>query len=256
MGKSNKIQLHNGDCLEFMKTLEDNSIDLILTDPPYGTLNFTKPKWDNVINIEEMFFQLNRIIKKDRAILLFNQEPFSTLLKYHNLKLFKYDWVWIKNKAGGFMNANLKPLKNYENISVFSHSNTRPNKNKTGNMLYNPQNLIKERKIKKIKNNKDKESIVNQQRKDIIIESKFTNYPTQVLNFNSEKNTLHPTQKPVDLLEYLIKTYSNENDIVLDFTMGSGSTGIACLNTNRSFIGCELDENYFNIAKDRIENHK
>ena len=251
--ENNKIQLYNMDCLEFMKTLEDNSIDLILTDPPYGT---TACKWDSIIPLDSMWEQLKRIIKPNGAIVMTASQPFTTILIASNMKMFKYCWVWNKSRVTGFANAKKQPLRCIEDIVVFYRNPP----------TYNPQGLI--RINKKVKNGRSVGG--NTLRADINESAnkgslrtagseyiqEFTGYPKQILQISSEGKTVHPTQKPVTLMEYLIKTYTNEGETVLDFTMGSGSTGIACLNTNRSFIGCELDENYFKIAKDRIENHK
>ena len=239
-------KLYKGDCLEVMDRLieEGIKVDMILTDPPYGT---TACKWDNVIPFDEMWIRINELIKTNGAIVLFGNEPFSSNLRISNIKNYKYDWYWNKTKPVGFANAKKMPLKDVETISVFYKKMP----------IYNPQGLIKCEKLinnstKQIKHN----NISNQNGgpfKTKIYKQEFTNYPRQVLKFSVEYG-LHPTQKPVDLLEYLIKTYTNERDLVLDFTMGSGSTGVACLNTNRKFIGIELDEKYFNIAKDRLEN--
>ena len=234
----NDIKLLNGDCLELMKDIPDGSIDMILCDLPYGT---TACKWDTVIPFELLWEQYNRIIKDNSAIVLFGSQPFTTELNHSNLKMFRYEWIWIKNNSTGFQLANKRPLKKHEIISVFYRKQP----------TYNPQGLQVYGKINKRKSTGDNWSEMNNN--EYI--QRFTNYPTQILEFGYDKEKLHPTQKPVALLEYLIKTYTNEGDVVLDNCMGSGSTGIACLNTNRNFIGIELDENYFNIAKDRIENH-
>lgn len=233
------INLMQGDCLELMKTIPDGSVDLVLTDPPYGT---TACKWDNVIMFEPMWKQLKRIIKPNGAIVLFGSEPFSSLLRTSNLKMFKYDWVWEKEQGVNFQLCKKQPLKIHETISVFSvkYHNYFPqgliacdikksNKGKGGNLGH----LSSEDKRKEYK-------------------QEWSNYPKTIQKFNRDRG-LHPTQKPVALLEYLIKTYTQENETVLDFTMGSGSTGVACVNTNRKFIGIELDEKYFEIAKNRIE---
>ena len=234
----NDIKLLNGDCLELMKDIPDGSIDMILCDLPYGT---TACKWDTVIPFELLWEQYNRIIKDNSAIVLFGSQPFTTELNHSNLKMFRYEWIWIKNNSTGFQLANKRPLKKHEIISVFYRKQP----------TYNPQGLQVYGKINKRKSTGDNWSEMNNN--EYI--QRFTNYPTQILEFGYDKEKLHPTQKPVALLEYLIKTYTNEGDVVLDNCMGSGSTGIACVNTHRNFIGSELDENYFNIAKDRIENH-
>ena len=245
-------QLLQGDCLELMKNIPDNSIDMILCDLPYGT---TACKWDVIIPFEPMWEQYERIIKDDGAIILFCQQPFTALLISSNIKLFKYMWYWRKSRPSGFTNAKLKPLKDIEEIAIFSKGKTANGSKQ--NMKYFPQGITKSNiKWSRPKAYLNGDKGVSQARKNgklnRIIE--FTNYPRQILDYpNSNKSLLHPTQKPVELLEYLIKTYTNEGETVLDNCMGSGSTGIACIHTNRNFIGMELDETYFNIAKNRIE---
>lgn len=235
-----------GDCLERMKEIPDGSIDLILTDPPYGT---TACKWDSVIPFEPMWKQLKRIIKPNGAIVLFGSESFSSMLRCSNLKMFKYDWVWNKTKPQGFLNAKARPLVEHELIHVFS-SGTCTSTSKT--MTYNPQGLIN---VDVLLKNTDTESMGKAKSRKLGSEYKQTqsNYPRSILRYAHDQSKLHPTQKPVALLEYLIKTYTQEGETVLDFTFGSCSTGIACLNTNRKFIGVEMNEGYFDIAKDRIE---
>lgn len=246
------FDLYCGDCLEVMSTLPDNSVDMVLTDPPYGT---TACKWDSVIPFGPMWEQLKRVTKKNGSIVLFGQEPFSSRLRVSNIENFKYDWYWRKSRPSGFTNAKLKPLKDIEVISVFSDGMTA--NGSKNNMAYNPQGLKDcNQKWSRPKIYEGSDRGVSPSRKNHklnrVIEK--TGYPRQVLDFaNSNKDVLHPTQKPVALMEYLIKTYTNEGEVVLDFTMGSGTTGVACKNLNRSFIGIELDEDYFNIAKSRIE---
>ena len=225
------IDLLKGDCLELMKAIPSGSIDAIITDPPYGT---TACKWDSVIDFELMWEQLNRIIKPNGAVVLFGSEPFSSALRMSNIKNYKYDWVWQKRPVN-FLNAKKQPLRKTERVSVFNALN-----------VYNPQGLIKKTRINKRSNSTETNGKHGGENT-----SHYTNYPTDVLEFIGERG-LHPTQKPVELMEYLIKTYTQENETVLDFTMGSGSTGVAAKNLNRSFIGIEQDENYFNIAKERI----
>lgn len=243
------IKLLKGDCLEVMKNIPDKSIDMILCDLPYGT---TDCKWDSVIPFEPLWEQYNRIIKDNRVICLFGSEPFSTSMRISNIEYFKYDWVWLKNNITGFQHAKNMPLKNYEIISVFSKGSMgHASLLKERRMFYNPQGLIS---CEKYYNGKRRSGTLIGQRpshKDIV-KQEFTNYPKMVLNFNNESG-LHPTQKPVALLEYLIKTYTNEGETVLDNCMGSGSTGVACIDTNRKFIGIELDDKYFDIAVKRIE---
>lgn len=230
-------KLYQGDCLEVMKNIEDGSVDLILTDPPYGT---TACKWDSVIPLEPMWEQLNRIIKPNGAIVLFGSEPFSSALRMSNIKNYKYDWIWDKKQAGNVLNAKRQPLKTFENIMVF---NTK---------TYYP--IMRKGKLRK-KGGLNKQPEITGKVKLDYTTYNDEYYPTAILEFSNanKRNRLHPTQKPVALLEYLIKTYTLEGEIVLDFTMGSGSTGVAVLNTNRDFIGIELDEGYFNIAQNRLE---
>ena len=237
----NNINLYQGNCLEIMKQIKDKSIDMILCDLPYGT---TKCKWDVVIPFDKLWEQYNRIIKDNGAIVLFGSEPFSSKLRISNLRMYKYDWIWKKTKAQGFLNSKKMPLKDYENICVFYKRLP----------VYNPQGIIygnfqNDRKSKYSKG----EDIYGKEKEFGI--SHMSNFPKQIIEFSnpSGKGQLHPTQKPIELLEYLIRTYTNENDLVLDNCMGSGSTGVACKNLNRNFIGIELDENYFNIAKERID---
>ena len=230
-----KIESIQGDCLEKMKDIPDGSIDMILCDLPYGT---TKCKWDVIIPFEPLWEQYERIIKDTGAIVLFGSQPFTTALNNSNMKLYRYEWIWIKNNSTGFQLANKRPMKKHENISVFY--NKQP--------TYNPQGLQPYGKVNKRGSMGDNwdEMSSNQ------YIQKYTNYPTLLLEFSHDKEKLHPTQKSIALLEYLIKTYTNEGETVLDNCMGSGSTGVACINTNRNFIGIELDPEYFKIAEKRI----
>ena len=241
-----KIDLRQGDCLAEMDKLIEHGVkvDMILTDPPYGT---TACKWDSVIPLEPMWERINKLIKPNGAVVLFGSEPFSSALRISSIKNYKYDWVWQKSPTG-FLNAKKMPMKSVENIIVFY--NKLP--------TYNPQGITKI-KNKTIRNHSTKIertqiglSTHNGGRLKKSYVQSFTGYPNQTLVFSNDKG-FHPTQKPVPLLEYLIKTYTNEGETVLDFTMGSGSTSVACVNTNRNFIGIELDEKYFEIAKKRIE---
>ena len=233
------VNLYQGDCLQLMNNISDRSVDMILCDLPYGT---TACKWDNVIPFEPLWEQYNRIIKDNGAICLFGSEPFSSALRMSNIKNFKYDWIWNKKLAGNGILAKKQPLKIHEIVSVFNSG------------IYIPQ-MTKGRYRKKMTGGiKESEitggnSVVDEYSNDLY-------YPKTILEYgigNMRKGRLHPTQKPVALLEYLIKTYTNEEDTVLDNCMGSGSTGVACKNLNRNFIGIELDENYFKIAKERID---
>jgi len=239
------IKFIHGDCLEEMPKLADKSIDMILCDLPYGT---TACKWDIVIPFDKLWEQYNRIIKPKKCIALFGSEPFSSSLRYSNLENYKYDWYWNKGKAGNFVQAKRMPLKLIECISIFSTGGKMPE--------YFP---IEIDRIKPITRGVPSESgqIKNLNAaipsRNKYAETYFTKKPTTLVNFGCVRKTIHPTQKPVALMEYLINTYTNEGETVLDNCMGSGSTGVACINTNRNFIGIEKEEKYFNIAKKRIE---
>jgi len=240
--KSENVWLMQGDCLERMKEIPDGSVDMVLTDPPYGT---TACKWDSVIPFEPMWEQLKRVIKPNGAIVLFGSEPFSSALRMSNIKQYKYDWTWDKVTAKGHLVAKIRPMQQTEVISVFG----------VGKIKYKP--IMTEREVarKDVDSEYSRTELVGGEttkKQSKIVRTQ--RYPKTILTFSnaSQKNKLHPTQKPVALMEYLIKTYTNEGDTVLDFTMGSGTTGVACVNTNRNFIGIELDEGYFKIAQDRI----
>lgn len=240
-----KIDLYKGDCLEIMDRLISDGVvvDAIITDPPYGT---TACKWDSVIPFDEMWLRLNKLIKPNGAIVLFGSEPFSSLLRVSNLKNYKYDWIWDKKIPSGMCNAKIMPMKQSENISVFIK----------GKNFYNPQMAKRDIPIKSGGMTGSLSAGAKGLKK---LETKVydTKYPTTHLVFDKiRKGSLHPTQKPVALMEYLIKTYTNKNELVLDFTMGSGTTGAACKNLNRKFIGIELDEKYFTIASERINKPK
>ena len=230
------IDIRQGDCLELMTEIPDTSIDMILCDLPYGT---TRNKWDSVIPLNKLWKQYERIIKDNGAIVLFSQMPFSAELVHSNLKLFKYEWIWEKDNGTGFLNAKKMPLKIHENILIFYKKLP----------IYNPQMRtgFKPYKCKQGRHSTN----YGAYEQGHITESNGERYPIDIIKFKKDSG-LHPTQKPVALLEYLIKTYTNEGDTVLDNCMGSGSTGVACVNTNRNFIGYELNEKYFEIAEKRI----
>jgi site-specific DNA-methyltransferase (adenine-specific) len=236
------LNLIHGDCLEVMKTLPDDSIDAIITDPPYGT---TACKWDSVIPFEPMWEQLKRIIKPNNAIVLFGSQPFTSALIMSNPKMFKYEWIWEKNVASNFMQYKFMVAKKHENVLIFSKGKTKYNP-----IMEDKSELSIQRMKYKFKDRKQSEHYKTDISKDRSNRQEKM-YPTSVKKFNREVG-LHPTQKPIALMEYLIKTYTDENDFVLDFTMGSGTTGVACKNLNRNFIGIELDKDYFEIAKQRI----
>lgn len=232
-----KIDLRHGDCLEIMKDIPDKSIDMILCDLPYGT---TACKWDIVIPFGSLWEQYNRIIKDNGAIVLFSKQPFTTELIHSNLKNFKYSLVWKKDNHDNPLMAKKRFLNITEDINVFYKKQC----------TYNPQGIIKVNKVTKQGRG---ESLSQKNTRKTEYLQEYTNYPKNILEFKRDLPNIHPTQKPIALLEYLIKTYTNENDTVLDNCMGSGSCGVAAINTGRNFIGIELDETYFNIAKERIE---
>lgn len=240
-------KIHNMDCLEGMKLIKDKSIDAIICDLPFG---ITSCKWDMVIPFEPLWEQYKRIIKDNGAIVLFGSQPFTSALIMSNPKWFRYEWIWQKNKSTGFLNAKKQPLNDHETISVFSKKTC----------VYNPQMTIAEKTYKRGKIIRSKEKNIQQsdcygEQKTFIQEDSGLRYPKRIIYFNnnSTQNQLHPTQKPVALIEYLIKTYTNENELILDNCMGSGSTAIAAINTNRNYIGFELDKGYYDIALKRIE---
>ena len=245
-------KLYNGDCLEIMDRLIEEGIifDMILTDPPFGT---TACKWDNVIPFNKMWERVNKLIKDNGAVVLFGSEPFSSNLRISNIKNYRYDLIWEKEQGTDFGNVNRKPLKAHENISIFYKKQPTYNPQFTKGKPYTDKRTNKREMA--IKNNKLEHRNIIFNSETIPIENKGTRYPTTVIKVSREKGSMsgyHPTQKPINLLEWLIKTYTNEGDLVLDFTMGSGSTGVACMNLNRKFIGIEIDEKYFDIANERM----
>lgn len=248
--QKNKVLL--GDCLELMKDIPNESIDMILCDLPYGT---TACKWDSIIPFEALWEQYERIIKSNGAIVLTASQPFTSALIISNIKLFKYCWIWQKSKVGNIFNCKNAPQKNYEDITVFSKSNIA-NGSKIL-MKYNPQDLIKIDKTRSnISKGRNNTTIgFRPSRNDNEYKQEYTNYPKQILQFNSEQG-LHPTQKPTKLFEYLIKTYTNIGDLVLDNCAGSGTTAIACMNTDRNYILMEKEQSYFEIINTRIEKLK
>ena len=229
-----------GDCLDRMSDIPEGSVDMVLADPPYGT---TACKWDSIIPLEPMWEHLKRVIKPKGAIVMTASQPFTTTLIASNMKMFKYCWVWDKKKAGNIFLAKTQPMKVHEDIVVFGV--------KTPN--YYPI-MVKRNKIKKSKNYGTGEAIGGSRGKEEKIYTYTHKNPISILEASnaSQKGKKHPTQKPVAMMEYLIKTYTNEGETVLDFTMGSGTTGVACINTGRRFIGIERDDKYFQIALDRI----
>ena len=236
--KEDNLWLMKGDCLERMKEIPNGSVDMVLADPPYGT---TACKWDSVIPLEPMWVELKRIIKPSGAIVLFGAEPFSSVLRCSNLKMYKYDWYWDKVKPSGHLNARHRPMNLVETISVFCNGKTS----------YFPIMEKQPMRISKnyISNKKDQYGD-----EKCVVKHIDEKHPKQIISISNanQSGKVHPTQKPVALMEYLIKTYTNEKETVLDFTMGSGTTGAACVNTKRNFIGIERDDKYFDISVKRI----
>ncbi len=234
--------LIHGDCLSKLKNIPSGSVDMILADPPYGT---TACKWDSIIDLDRLWPELKRVIKPNGAIVMTASQPFTTTLIASNMKMFKYCWVWEKTRKTGFPNAKRQPLRNVEDVVVFYSKQA----------MYNPQGIV--RVDKTVTRIKPKNDTINAGENDGSLcgtyVQEFTGYPNQILKIKSEGKTSHPTQKPVALMEYLIKTYTNESDKVLDFCIGSGTTGVAAAQLDRDFIGIEMDEKYFTIAKDRID---
>ena len=240
-------KIYQGDCLEVMDELISLGVkfDAIITDPPYGT---TACKWDSVIPFDEMWDRINKLIKSNGAIVLFGNEPFTSCLICSNLKGFKYRWDWNKKIPSGMSYARYRPMQQTEDICIFTKNGEKT--------IYNPQMTKREKPIRSGGTKHSETAPIKYKDKDFKRTYEYKN-PTTLIEFDKiRRGSVHPTQKPTDLLEYLIKTYTNENELILDFTMGSGSTGVAALNTNRKFIGIELDENYFNIAKKRLEEAK
>lgn len=245
--------LYQGNCLEKMNEIEPQSVDMILCDLPYGT---TCCKWDTVIPFDKLWEHYNRVMNPQGVIALFGVQPFTSLLIASNIEKFRYEWIWEKENTTGFLNCGYKPLRKTEDILIFSNGTIGSlSKNK---IRYFPQGVVEINKEKKNnpnsswRKNKGYPEKGNKLNSDEAFVQKFTNYPNNILKFARDKNLVHPTQKPVALCEYLIKTYTKEGETVLDNCMGSGTTGVACKNTNRKFIGIELDKEYFEIAEKRI----
>ena len=265
------FELYQGDCLEEMKHIADGSVDLILCDLPYGTTDRKGISdkgdnrvlsWDTVIPLDKLWEQYKRVLKPSGAVVLTADQPFTSQLVLSNLEWFKYEWIWKKKKTTGFLHANARPMKETEDILVFSPMGASGGSVKVNkNMTYNPQGLI-EKRVKK-KNNANRlgkflhqpehMGVNNKLLHETEYEQKWTNYPSEIIEFGLERNIIHPTQKPVTLMEYLIKTYSNEGETILDNCMGSGTTGVAAIKCNRKFIGIEENAEYFIKAKERIE---
>jgi len=239
------MKLMHGDCLEVMDHVDSGSVDMILADPPYGT---TVCKWDSIIPLEPMWEQLKRVIKPNGAIALFGSEPFSSALRMSNIKKYKYDWVWIKSRTTGHLDSKKKPMKCQENISMFYERQP----------TYNYKTEKLDKPINSYRRGGKSGSLLGKTNQMIGKMQTETGFPIQVLSFANENNVgenVHPTQKPVALMEYLIKTYTNEGETVLDFTFGSLTTGVACANLNRNMIGIEKDSKYFNLGVNRLKEH-
>lgn len=268
-----QVTLHQGDCLVEMDKITEDSVDLILCDLPYGTTDRKGIKdkgdnrllaWDTVIPLDKLWDQYKRVLKPNGTVVLTADQPFTSQLIVSNIDWFKYEWIWRKKKTTGFLLANYRPMKQTEDVVVFSPAGAAAASRHGGNMTYNPQGLIEKRvkkknsakRLGKFLHNPEHMGAGNKLLHDTDYEQKYTNYPSEIIEFGLDKDSIHPTQKPVALMEYLIKTYTNEGEVVLDNCMGSGTTGVACINTNRKFIGIEMNDDYFNMAADRINNIK
>jgi len=268
-----QVTLHQGDCLIEMDKITEDSVDLILCDLPYGTTDRKGIKdkgdnrllaWDTVIPLDKLWDQYKRVLKPNGTVVLTADQPFTSQLIVSNIDWFKYEWIWRKKKTTGFLLANYRPMKQTEDVVVFSPAGAAAASRHGGNMTYNPQGLIEKRvkkknsakRLGKFLHNPEHMGAGNKLLHDTDYEQKYTNYPSEIIEFGLDKDSIHPTQKPVALMEYLIKTYTNEGEVVLDNCMGSGTTGVACINTNRKFIGIEMNDDYFNMAADRINNIK
>jgi len=266
------VELYLGDCLIEMNKVAEQSVDLILCDLPYGTTdrkgvqdkgNNRVLEWDTVIPLDELWEHYRRVLKPTGAVVLTADQPFTSQLVVSNLEWFKYEWIWKKKKTTGFLHANARPMKETEDVLVFSPLGASGGSKKANkNMTYNPQGLVEKHVVKK-NNAKRLGKFLHQPQHmgagnkllhETEYEQKYTNYPSEIIEFGLDKGTVHPTQKPVALMEYLIRTYSNVGEVVLDNCMGSGTTGVAAVNCDRNFIGIEMDEQYFKIAQDRINN--
>ena len=265
-----QINLLQGDCLVEMNNVADGSVDLILCDLPYGTtdrkgveskVNNRLLSWDTVIPLDKLWDQYRRILKPLGAVVLTADQPFTSQLILSNLEWFKYEWIWKKRKTTGFLLANYRPMKCTEDVVIFSPGGAAAASRNGGNMTYNPQGLI-EKNVKKKNNakrlgkflhNPEHMGAGNKLLHETEYEQKYTNYPSEIIEFGLDRNVVHPTQKPVELMEYLIRTYSNSGEVVLDNCMGSGTTGVAAVMSGRNFIGIEMDQEYYEIAKKRIE---
>jgi site-specific DNA-methyltransferase (adenine-specific) len=249
---SDIVELLHGDAIEMMQRIPDGSIDLILCDPPYGTTNCA---WDSIIPLDAMWAELLRIGSPLATFVFTASQPFTSLLGASNIAMLKYSWVWEKNRPTGHVHAKNKPMKKHEDILVFSRGTTVHESQSTQRMVYNPQGLtlLPKPMIRRV-NIVGDDTVLSFRKSHTDTIRVVEGFPHSILSYDTPSKTerVHPTQKPVELFEYLVKTYSNPDDVVLDFTMGSGTTGIACVNTDRNFIGIEKNDEYFQIASDRI----
>lgn len=236
-------QVHQGDCLALMPSIPDKSVDMILCDLPYGT---TACEWDSIIDMGKLWQEYERIIKDNGAIVLTANAKFTIFLGASNLKLFRYKWIWHKSKITSFLNANRTPLRQHEDCLVFYKSLP----------TYNPQKVKSELRVNLHKNSSQKENVTGDKKLKRIPTNTDSYYPTDIIYFEDERDRIHPTQKPVALFEYLIKTYTNEGDLVLDNCSGSGTTAIACINANRRYVCIEQNEEYVRKSRERIANHE
>jgi len=242
----NKIT--QGDCLEVMRQLDDKSVDMVLCDLPYGT---TACKWDTIIPFDELWREYERIIKDNGAIVLTASQPFTSALVMSNPKLFKYEWIWEKSRTVGFLNAKNAPLKKHESVLVFSKGATA--NGSTRNMKYFPQGLIEINEVRQSVRQENDSVVSTRPGRSGDYVAKYKGYPNSFIRVNNETKQEHPTQKPIDLFAYLIKTYTNEGDIVLDNCLGSGTTAVAAIKTGRNFLGIERESEYVEIGNQRIE---
>lgn len=245
------VKLMLGDCLDRMSEIPDGSVDMVLTDPPYGT---TACAWDSVIPFEPMWAAVRRVLKSNGAAVFTASQPFTSAIVMSNAGWFKYQWVWEKSRPTGHVHAKNKPMKRHEDILVFSSGTTVHASQSTTRMTYNPQGLVRTPDgTTRKRTDKGSDSVMSARPSHRETARDWTNFPNSIIEFaNPNNDSLHPTQKPVALMEYLIRTYTNPEETVLDFTMGSGTTGVACVNTGRKFIGIERDPTYFGIACRRI----
>lgn len=244
-----QITIYYSDCFDIFPILEPRCIDLVLCDMPYG---ITQCKWDSLIDLDKMWIELKRICKQKCVYAFTGSQPFTTTLINSNRKWFKYCWVWQKTCGVGFINSHNRPIKYHEDIVIFSPASAAIGGD---NMTYNPQNLIPFNQLMKNRIDRNRSETMNSKKSSAYGSEyiqQFSNYPTTIIKFKNDATKMHPTQKPLALMEYLIKTYSNEGNMVLDFCMGSGTTGVACINTNRRFIGIEKEKKYFDIAERRL----